>query len=96
MQNSDETELARIKMYLTHHRIAIYAIVAFLLSFTLLIVTSLQPPSTTSARVENKTPQVENQEPSVTLKTDYQNPFDKSTQYVNPFSDYKNPFDAIE
>lgn len=30
--------------------------------------------------------------PSVSLKTEYKNPFDKDTQYVNPFETYKNPF----
>lgn len=29
---------------------------------------------------------------SVDLKTTYKNPFDKETQYVNPFQTYKNPF----
>ena len=29
---------------------------------------------------------------TVKLKTDYQNPFAKDTQYVNPFDTYKNPF----
>ncbi len=33
--------------------------------------------------------------PVVSLQTQYQNPFDKSAQYVNPFSAYKNPFDSI-
>ena len=28
----------------------------------------------------------------VKLKTEYKNPFDKNTQYVNPFETYKNPF----
>lgn len=28
----------------------------------------------------------------VELKTAYKNPFDKKTQYVNPFETYKNPF----
>lgn len=32
---------------------------------------------------------------SVSLQTQYQNPFDKSAQYVNPFSGYKNPFDSL-
>lgn len=32
----------------------------------------------------------------VGLKNEYQNPFDKSTQYENPFSDYKNPFDKLK
>lgn len=30
--------------------------------------------------------------PSVALKTTYENPFKKETQYVNPFQKYKNPF----
>ena len=29
---------------------------------------------------------------SVSLKSEYENPFDKNTQYVNPFEGYKNPF----
>ena len=33
------------------------------------------------------------QGPKVALKKEYKNPFDKETQYVNPFEkDYKNPF----
>jgi len=35
-------------------------------------------------------------EPSITLKTQYQNPFDKTSQYVNPFAETKNPFDALK
>ena len=31
-------------------------------------------------------------EPKVSIKSDYKNPFDKKTQYVNPFETYKNPF----
>lgn len=34
-------------------------------------------------------------EPTVQLTESYQNPFDKTTQYVNPFSEYKNPFDNL-
>lgn len=30
--------------------------------------------------------------PSVSVKTEYKNPFKKETQYVNPFETYKNPF----
>lgn len=36
------------------------------------------------------------QEPIVTLKTDYNNPFNKDAQYVNPFATYKNPFDSLK
>ena len=31
-------------------------------------------------------------QPKVELKTEYNNPFKKETQYVNPFETYKNPF----
>lgn len=30
--------------------------------------------------------------PKIELKTEYKNPFNKETQYVNPFDTYKNPF----
>lgn len=30
--------------------------------------------------------------PKVSIETKYKNPFDKKTQYVNPFETYKNPF----
>ena len=37
-------------------------------------------------------PLIGKKQPSVNLKTEYQNPFDKNSQYVNPFQTYKNPF----
>lgn len=33
---------------------------------------------------------------AVALKSEYQNPFDKNTQYENPFNDYQNPFDQLK
>lgn len=39
-----------------------------------------------------KLPSLFQQGPKVDLKTSYQNPFKKETQYVNPFDTYKNPF----
>lgn len=35
-------------------------------------------------------------EPTVSLQKQYQNPFDKNTRYVNPFSTYQNPFDTLK
>lgn len=35
-------------------------------------------------------------DPTVSLQTQYQNPFDKKAQYVNPFAGYKNPFDSLK
>lgn len=34
-------------------------------------------------------------EPTVELKSEYNNPFHKESQYVNPFDKYKNPFAGI-
>ncbi|MEK6808832.1 MAG: hypothetical protein AABY14_04050 [Nanoarchaeota archaeon] len=31
----------------------------------------------------------------VRLNTQYTNPFEKESSYVNPFDEYKNPFDVI-
>lgn len=39
-----------------------------------------------------KLPSLFQQSPKVDLKTSYENPFKKETQYVNPFDTYKNPF----
>lgn len=36
------------------------------------------------------------QKASVELKADYKNPLDKTSQYLNPFSAYKNPFDTLK
>ena len=33
--------------------------------------------------------------PQVRLNTQYLNPFEEESQYVNPFDSYKNPFDII-
>ncbi len=38
----------------------------------------------------------QSKEPTVSLQKQYQNPFDKSAQYVNPFSEYQNPFDSLK
>lgn len=35
-------------------------------------------------------------EPTVTLQKQYDNPLDKSSQFVNPFSSYQNPFDSLK
>lgn len=35
-------------------------------------------------------------ESKVAVKEDYTNPFDKEAQYLNPFSQYKSPFENIK
>ena len=41
-------------------------------------------------------PGIKSQEPTVTLQTQFKNPFDKGSQYTNPFSSNKNPFDSLK
>ena len=33
--------------------------------------------------------------PTVKLETEYKNPFNRNTQYANPFDEYKNPFASL-
>lgn len=43
-----------------------------------------------------RVPGTSTKESAVQVAQQYQNPFDKSTQYTNPFSGYKNPFDNLQ
>lgn len=57
----------------------------------------LLPKNTTLQLVDNLLPQVTPiPTPIVTLTTQYENPFDRDSQYVNPFSTYKNPFNNVK
>lgn len=65
------------------HLLAILLVVAVLLAAGFFILQKFNP-------LKSK------KEPTVSLQTQYKNPFDKSAQYVNPFAQYKNPFDALK
>lgn len=39
---------------------------------------------------------LQKKEPVVAVKTEYKNPFKKTSQYVNPFDQYKSPFLKFE
>lgn len=41
-------------------------------------------------------PGLSGKEPTVELKKDYKNPFNKNAQYVNPFDDFKNPLAQLQ
>lgn len=72
-------------LHLKKHRKK-YLIGGLLLAMAILIVVILvKLPSSPLQKIIQKRPTVE-------IKTTYNNPFDKSTQYVNPFEKYKNPF----
>lgn len=44
-----------------------------------------------------KVPLLGGREPSAPeLKKTYQNPFEKETQYVNPFAEFKSPFQSLQ
>lgn len=70
--------------------VLIFALLAVILLILVLANTMqrVKPQKATPTRVSK--------EPTVNLKKEYQNPFDKNSQYVNPFSQYKNPFDNLK
>ena len=73
-------------IHLNRHRrkyliIGLASAVAILLAVIFLV----NSPSSPLQKIVQKKPTVE-------TKTTYKNPFDKNTQYVNPFKKYKNPF----
>jgi len=92
-------EIAAIKESIKHHRIAVFSIVAFLIFLTIavnLAIRSTTTPLTTSSSAKSaskkSTPKKEVQ---VSLNTEFNNPFDKDSQYINPFLESKNPFDLL-
>lgn len=87
--------LAGVKTYITHHRIIIYGMLILLivLTYGLIIMARSQNITLTIIGTPAKPA---TQSTSVAPETNYANPFDKNTQYVNPFSTYKNPFDSLQ
>ncbi|MBI2595808.1 hypothetical protein HYW46_03710 [Candidatus Daviesbacteria bacterium] len=75
------------------HLILLLVAVIFISALFLLITSGIikNPTKLITDKVQQNT-----KEPTVKLQTAYKNPFDKSSQYVNPFSAYKNPFDTIK
>lgn len=45
--------------------------------------------------LKGKLPFGKPKQPTVELKTEYKNPFDKKSQYVNPIDQFKNPFTTL-
>ncbi|HCS78466.1 TPA: hypothetical protein DIV55_01850 [Patescibacteria group bacterium] len=59
------------------------------------LFTTRTSPLSTGTQPNSWVPQIlQPQEPTIVLTTDYQNPFEP--EYVNPFSEYKNPFDNLK
>ncbi len=89
-----KSDLPKLEQSIHHHRIAVFSIIAFLIVLTIAIIVlskSLIPQSSTIP-----TQSTSKKEPDVLMKTEYENPFAKNAQYVNPFSQYKNPFDRLK
>jgi len=78
-------------------RLLIIAIFLFITSLITSYIT-LQQRAEQQKQVQSfvKKPQPQPQQSSVVLKKEYKNPFDKNSQYVNPFAQYKNPFDSLK
>lgn len=72
-------------------------LIVLLFSFSILIIVLGIVLAYTSSNERNlSTIPGTTTKPNVLVKTEYENPFDKSAQYVNPFSSYKNPFDTLK
>lgn len=87
-------DLATLKQSIHHHRIAVFSIVVFLVLLTFAVI-ALSKSLLPSSVITTGQPAVK-KEPKVPVKKEYENPFDKNTQYVNPFSTYKNPFNTLK
>lgn len=80
-------------------RLLILAILLFLTSLVtnyVILKHRVEQQNLAKSLVTKPNAQLQPQQSNVSLKTDYKNPFDKDTQYVNPFSQYKNPFDSLK
>lgn len=79
-------------------RLLILAVLVFLTSLvTNYVILKHRAEQQNQASLATKPqPKPQIQQSNVSLKTDYKNPFDKDTQYINPFSQYKNPFDSLK
>lgn len=71
--------------------VLIFVWLAVLLLLIIMLVNTAQKSNIASQITSSTKPK----EPNVNLKKAYENPFSTRTQYVNPFSDYKNPFDNL-
>ena len=85
-----QAELATIKTHLFHHRIAMYGMLVLLVILTYGIIVTIQSLYPTLPGLNT------GKNSAVAPQTDYENPFNKDSQYVNPFSEYKNPFDSLK
>jgi len=70
--------------------------IVIIFAVTLLLIGALFYTKVLNKKIPSITNKSNNQEASVQIKKDYQNPFDKNTQYVNPFDQTKNPFDNLK
>ncbi|MEK7159932.1 MAG: hypothetical protein AAB702_00425 [Patescibacteria group bacterium] len=77
----------RYKRVLLFASFTLFVIIVF--SVVAFVIVSQSKKTDTKVTKETK-------EPTVNLVTEYENPFDKKSQYVNPFSGYKNPFDSLQ
>ncbi|HLD26112.1 MAG TPA: hypothetical protein VJC05_03665 [Candidatus Andersenbacteria bacterium] len=61
-----------------------------------LVVLLLLSPRGTVDKVVPQALQLKGDVSEVALKTEYQNPFDRDSQYVNPFDEFKSPFQSLQ
>ncbi|MBI4097886.1 MAG: hypothetical protein HY426_02495 [Candidatus Levybacteria bacterium] len=87
-QVKSQPNLLKDKRKLAVFLFPVFAVLTLILVLTLFFINSKKPTT--------PTPTTTKEVSTVAPKTEYSNPFDKDSQYVNPFSSYKNPFDNLK
>ena len=78
-QVSTSTSLSAGKQQGITHLILLIVVIVVLIAIIILVFLGLQASKTLNLKPDQN--------------TSYQNPFEKSSQYQNPFETYQNPFD---
>lgn len=80
--------MAKNQQGIAHILLVLFLIVALVAGLYLLSKTTNFLPKAFFPNVGN----IVQKQPTVEVKSEYRNPFDKRNQYVNPFDQYKSPF----
>lgn len=83
-----------ISAAVTAQKKLIAVLISLLLVAFLLLIVLVNTVQKTNIS-QQKTTSTEPEEANVNLKKEYENPFSIEAQYINPFSEYKNPFDNL-
>ncbi len=84
------------KKHFLHRKLPRKAVIFLGLGLLVSVSVTLYILFFTGPKLKTQLNQLLKKEPTVALKTEVKNPFDKETQYVNPFDTYKSPFYTLK